>query len=176
MCNGQSSLNRHLSEEDCTIRSICNNFYNVTFLHVVRTSNLVLRDRNLLESLLIHEDVTSWILIKVLIRTTLNTNILKLETNLEGTLKHTAVSNILQLCDHNGVTLAWLTVLEVDASPNFTIKTNTCSNLDFLWINHNLLISNLLFLYVDISLMRCKVTENMEKNINKGRKNHCFLG
>ena len=92
----------------------------------------MLGDWNLLESLLVHEDVARGILIKVLVRTTLHTHVLELESHLECTLQHTAVGHILQLGNHNGVTLARLAVLEVDASPNLAIKTNTCSDLDFL--------------------------------------------
>ena len=90
------------------------------------------RDWNLLESLLIHEDTACGILIKILVRTTLHANILELETNLECTLKHTAVSNILQLGYHYCVTLTRLSVLEVDASPNLAIHADASTDFDFL--------------------------------------------
>ena len=125
-------LNRHFCKKDCAIRGISNNLNNVTFFHIVRTCNLVLRDRNLLKSFLIHEDVTSCILIKVLIWATFNAYILELETYLECALKYSTISNILQFGNHDGVTFTWLTMLEVDTSPNLAIKTDASSNLNLL--------------------------------------------
>ena len=86
----------------------------------------------MLECFLVHEDVARWVLVKILIRATLYAYIFEFETYLERTLKYTAVRYILQFCNHNGVTLAWLSVLKVNTSPNLSIKADTCSDFDFL--------------------------------------------
>ena len=75
----QGSLCWHFSQEDSTVCSISNNLNYVTLLHVLTTGNVLLSDRHLLESLLVHEDATSSVLVEVLIRATLNANILQQE-------------------------------------------------------------------------------------------------
>ena len=70
--------------------------------------------------------------VEVLPGATLHAHILQLEANLEGTLQHTTVADVLQLRDHDRVTLARLAVLEVDTSPNLAIHADACSDFDFL--------------------------------------------
>ena len=132
VCNLQRSLYRHLGQQDGAVRGIGNHLDHVAFLHILNTGNLVRRDRYLLECFLIHEDTASGILIEILIGATLYAYVLELEANLEGTFQHTAVSYILQFGNHNGVTFARLSVLEVDASPDLAIHADASSDFDFL--------------------------------------------
>ena len=132
MCNLQYSFNWHFCRKNCAVRSVCYDFNNVAFLHKFGTCNLMERNRNLFESFLIHKDISCWVLIKILVRTTLNTNIFKLKSYLECTLKYATIRNILQFGNHNRIALPRLPMLKVDTSPNLSIKTDTCSDFDFL--------------------------------------------
>ena len=111
----QIGLHRHLSREDGAVRSVGLHVNDVAFLHKLPASDHVLGDRNLLESLLVHEDVASRILIEILVRTMLYAHIIEFEADLESTLQHAAVSHVLQLGVHDSVAFSWLTMLEVNA-------------------------------------------------------------
>ena len=132
MLNLKVGLDRHLSRKDGTVRSVGLDVNDVTFLHELPASDHVLGDRNLLESLLVHEDVASGILVEILIRAMLYTHVIELEANLERTLQHAAVSHVLQLGVHDSVTLSWLTMLEVNALPNAAVHADACTDLNFL--------------------------------------------
>ena len=132
MSDLQVGLHGHLSRENSTVGSVGLDVNDVAFLHILPARDNVLGDRNLLESLLIHEDVASRILIKILVRTMLYAHIIKFEANLESTLQHAAVSHVLQLGVHDSVTLSWLTMLEVNALPNAAVHADACSDLNFL--------------------------------------------
>ncbi len=86
----------------------------------------------MLVSFLIHEDITRRIFVQILIRTMLHAHVIEFETNLEGALQYAAVGNVLQFGVHHRVALAWFAMLKVDTSPNTTIHSDACSNLDFL--------------------------------------------
>ena len=89
-------------------------------------------DRNLVISFLVHEDVIFTLLVEVLVGTALHAYILQLLADVETTLKHASVNNILQLHTHEGVTLAGLYMQEVDDEEQFTIHTDACSHLNVL--------------------------------------------
>ena len=91
MSNAENGLNRHLSIKDSTISCVRNNLHNVALLHVLVTDYELVVDGDLLECLLIHEDTTRLVLIEILVRTTLNDNVLELLTNVETTLQYATV-------------------------------------------------------------------------------------
>ena len=132
VCNAEVGLYRHLAEENCLGRSIGNHFNDIALLHKVNTSDEIVSDRNLVVCLLVHEDIVLALLIEVLIRTTLYTNVLQLLADIEAALQNSAVNNILQLYAHESVALTRLYMEEVDDEEQLAVHTDACSHLDVL--------------------------------------------
>ena len=55
MSDAKVGLHWHFGIEDSTVGSVGNNFHDIALLHILNTDNEVVGDRNLLESLLIHD-------------------------------------------------------------------------------------------------------------------------
>ena len=125
MRNAKIGLDRHFGGENRAVGCIRYDVYDVAFLHEFHAGNL-------LESLLVHEDITCRIFVEILIRAVLHAHVIQLEAYLECTFEHTAVSNILQFSVHYGVTFSGFTVLKVNTSPNTAIHTDASSNFNFL--------------------------------------------
>ena len=130
--NAEVGLYRHFGVEDSTVGGVGNNFHDVALFHILVADNQVVSDWNLLKSLLVHEDASCWILVEILVWTTLDNNILQFEAHLESTIKHATVCHVLQFSVHYCVALSWLSVLEIDAYPNAAIHANGCSLLNVL--------------------------------------------
>ena len=122
--DAQDGLHGHLSIEDSTIGSVRNNLHDVALLHELVTDNQLVVDGNLLEGLLVHEDTARLVLIQILVGATLDDDVLQFLTDIEAALQYATVADVLQLDDHDGVTLTRLAMLEVDANPNATVHTN----------------------------------------------------
>ena len=132
MSNAKHSLYRHFCIQNSSVGGIRYNFYDITLLHILMTDNELVIDGNLLKCLLIHENTTALVFIKILIGTTLNDDVLQFLTDVEATLQNATIGNVLHLDNHNCVTLTWLSVLEIDAHPNTTVHANSGAFLNVL--------------------------------------------
>jgi hypothetical protein len=125
-------LGWQLSEEDSISRSVRNNFANKTLFEEVNTCDKIVSNRHLLESLLVHKDVILTLFVEVLVWTALNANILEFLTNVETALQYAAINYIFELNTHNGVTLTWLNMQEVDYKIQTAIHADTYAILNVL--------------------------------------------
>ena len=132
MSNAKIGLHWHFSVENGVCISIADNLYDIIFLHVVDTSDKLFVDRNLVVSLLIHEDVVLSFKIEILIGTALNTHILKCFTNVETLFKYTTIYYVLKGSTHDGVSFSWFYVQEVDAEVQLTIHADACTFFNVL--------------------------------------------
>ena len=130
--DAKNSLYWHLSIENSICISVAYNLNDVALLHILNACNELRSDRSLVVCLLVHEDVVLTFLIKVLVWATSDLNLLELLTDVEATLKYATVGYVLQLDDHDCVTLTWLAVLEIDAHPDATVHTNCYTLLNVL--------------------------------------------
>ena len=132
MCDTQDGLHGHFCIEDGTVGGVRNHFHDIALLHILMTDYELVVNGNLLEGLLIHEDTTRLVFIKILIGTTLDDYVFQFLTDVEATLQYATVGNVLHLDDHNCVTLTWLAVLKIDAHPNAAVHTNGGAFLNVL--------------------------------------------
>ena len=130
--NAEVSLDRHFTEEYGLCRSVRNDLDDVALLHEVNTSDEVASDRNLVVCLLVHEDIVFTLLVEILVGAALNAYILKLLADVETTLQHSAVNNVLKLNAHESVALTRLYVEEVDDEEKLAVHTDASSHLDVL--------------------------------------------
>jgi hypothetical protein len=133
------NLGRQFGIENSFGAGISHNLNILTFLHELHTCDLILGNRDLLESLVVHEDVVLTLLVEVLVGTTLYAYILELLTDIETTLQNVTINNVLECGTHEGVTLTGLYVKEIDTEVQLTIHADAGTFLDVLSINHNFL-------------------------------------
>ena len=93
-------------------------------------------DRHLLESLLVHKDIVLTLFVEVLVWTTLNAYILEFLTDVEAALQYATINYIFELNTHNGVTLTWLNVQEVNYKIQTAVHADTYAVLYILRVNH----------------------------------------
>ena len=122
--NAEVGLHGHLCIEDGTVGSIRDDLHDVALLHILMSNHEFVVNGNLLEGLLVHEDTSGLVLVEILIGATFDDDVFQFLTDIEAALQYAAVADVLYLDDHNGVTLAWLTVLEIDAHPDATVHAN----------------------------------------------------
>ena len=135
--DNQLHLGWQLSEEDSVGRSIRYNVANKTLFEEVNASDKVVTDRYLLKSLLVHEDVILALFVEVLVWTALYANILQFLADIEATLQYTTINYIFEFYTHNGVTLSWLNVQEVNYKIQTAVHADTYAVLYVLRVNHN---------------------------------------
>jgi hypothetical protein len=81
---------------------------------------------------LVHEDIILTLFVEVLIWTALNANILEFLTDVEAALQNATIYYIFELNTHNGVTLTWLNVQEVDYKIQTAIHADAYAVLNVL--------------------------------------------
>jgi hypothetical protein len=136
---GDSELNLswQLSEEHSIGRSVRHNLANEALFEEVNTSDKVMTDRHLLESLLVHEDIILTLFVEELVWTTLYAYILEFLANVEAALQHAPVNYIFEFYTHDGVTLTWLNVQEVNYKIQTAVHADANTVLYVLRVNHN---------------------------------------
>ena len=132
----QSCLCGHFGIEHSFGAGIAHNLHYVSLLHVVGTCHEILADGNLVESLLIHEVVVGALSVEELIGAALHAHILKLFTDVEAALEHTAVHHILELCAHESISLTGLHVKEFDHEIETAVHADAGAVLDVLSVHH----------------------------------------
>ena len=132
----QLNLGWQLSEEDSVGACIRYNIANKTLFQELNTCDKVVTDRYLLESLLVHEDIILTLFVEELVWTALNANILKFLTNVEAALQYATINNIFEFNTHDGVTLSWLNVQEVNYKIQTAVHADTYAVLYVLRVNH----------------------------------------
>ena len=125
-----------LSEEDSIGTCIRYNLADKALFQEVNTCDKVVSDRYLLESLLVHEDIVLTLFVEVLIWTALYANILEFLTDIEATLQYATIYYIFEFHTHNGVTLSWLNVQEVNYEIQTAVHADTYTVLYILRVNH----------------------------------------
>ena len=126
------NLGWQLCVKDSVGRSIRYYVANKTLFEEVNTCDEVVTDRHLLKSLLVHEDIILTLFVEVLVWTALNAYILKFLTNVEAALQNATIYYIFELNTHNGVTLSWLNVQEVDYEIQTAIHADANTVLNVL--------------------------------------------
>lgn len=134
--DAEHGLDGHLGIEHCLGGSVGHNLDGVAFLHKGRAGDELLVDRNLLESLVVHEDVVAALAVEELVGTTLYAHVFELFTNVETALEHTAVYNVFQLGTHECVTLSRLHVEKLHAEVQTAIHADAGAVLNVLSVNH----------------------------------------
>ena len=136
VCDLEHCFHGHLGIEHCVGRSIAYYFYHVAFFHEIAAGHELLVDRNLLESLLVHEDIIATVGIEILIGTTLYANVFEFLADIEATLEHAAVDHVLKFGAHEGVAFTGLYVEELHAEVQAPVHADAGAVLDVLCVNH----------------------------------------
>ena len=157
--DSQLYLGRQLSKKDGVGRSIRNNLANEALFEEINTCDKVVRDRHLLESLLVHEDVVLTLFVEVLVWTALNANILQFLTDVEAALQNATIYYIFELNTHNGVTLSWLNMQEVNYEIQTAVHTDTYTVLYILRVNHNSIVV-IIYLIFSLQMGICHTDPN----------------
>jgi hypothetical protein len=126
------NLGWQLSVKNSVGRSIRYYVADKALFEEVNTCDEVVTDRHLLKSLLVHEDIILTLFVEVLVWTALNAYILKFLTNVEAALQNATIYYIFELNTHNGVTLSWLNVQEVDYEIQTAIHADANTVLNVL--------------------------------------------
>ena len=134
--DSQLHLSRQLSEEDSVGTCVRYNLADKALFQEVNTCDKVVSDRHLLESLLVHEDIVLTLFVEVLVWTALYAYILEFLTNVEAALQYATIYYIFKFHTHNGVTLSWLNVQEVNYEIQTAVHADTYTVIYILRVNH----------------------------------------
>ena len=130
--NGELYFSRQFGEEDRIRRCVGNDVNNKSLFQVIHTGDQVMGDRNLLVSLVVHEDVVLTLLVQELVRTTLYANIFQFLADIEAALQNATVNNVFELNAHNRVALAGFHMQKFDYEIQTAVHTDANAVLDVL--------------------------------------------
>lgn len=136
--NGELYFGRQFGEEDGIGRSIRNDIYIESLFEEIDAGDEVVRDRHLLEGLVIHEDIILTFLIEELVRATLHAYILEFLTDIESALEHAAIHYIFEFNTHDGVTFSRLHMQELNYEIQTAVHADAYAVFNVLAVNHKI--------------------------------------
>ena len=132
----ENGFDGHLGEEHGLGRSVGDYLYGVAFLHEGSAGDEFFLDRNLLESLIVHEDVVVAVGIEVLERAALHSHVFELLADVEAAFEYAAVDNVLELGAHKSVAFAGLNVKEFYTEVETAVHAYAGAVFDVLSVDH----------------------------------------
>ncbi len=132
----EDGLYGHLGEEHGFSGGVGHDFDSVAFLHESGAGDELFLDRNLLESLVVHEDIVVAVGIEILERAALHSYVFEFLADIEAAFEYAAVDNVLELSAHESVAFAGLYVEEFYTEVETAVHADAGAVFDVLSVDH----------------------------------------